>query len=324
VWFAVIVATLGVVAVPVAGPAAAQTGGQPAQTVQATQPAVTPPPGQPSTTPAAPPPAAEEKGPNQGRISLSVGVDWTTDYYFRGIRQETTDWIFQPYGELTFKLYEGPGPLSGVFLTLGTWNSFHGGPTGDSGPNASPQAWYELDFYTKLGVTLFEDVTAAFVYTVYTSPNDLFKTVQELALSLSYNDAKVLGPFALNPNMQLAFEVSGQADAGSSKGVYLQLGVAPGLALFEKAAYPVALSFPLTLGLSLSDYYEFGTGDDDTFGYFSAGATAAVPLKFIPAALGTWQAKAGVTFLVLGDNNKRVNLGDRYEVIGTLGLALTY
>jgi hypothetical protein len=265
--------------------------------------------------------AEEEKGPNSGRISLTAGIDWTTDYYFRGILQVDRGLILQPYGEFTIKFYEDKGALSSVFGTIGIWNSLDSeGLT----PRVDPKLWYEADYYTKLGVTLFEDFTVAAVYTAYTSPNDSFKSVQELALSLGYNDAKLLGPFALNPNVVLAFEMKGQADAGSHRGIYLQLGVAPGFTLFEGGQWPVAVSFPLTLGLSLKDYYEFGTGNDDTFGYFSGGVAASVPLKFIPAAFGNWQVKTGVNFLALGDNLRRVNNHDGFEVIGTFGIALTY
>ena len=60
------------------------------------------------TPPATPPaaaateakPAEEAKGPNAGRVSISAGVDWTTAYFFRGIKQETEDLILQPYGEV--------------------------------------------------------------------------------------------------------------------------------------------------------------------------------------------------------------------------------
>jgi hypothetical protein len=296
-------------------------------TLAASSPAlaqVTTPASEPATAPAAPP--AEDKAPNTGRISLSAGVDYTTHYYFRGILQEDQDWIVQPYAEVTFKLYQGEGALSSVFATLGIWNSLHGGPTGVDGGALSqdPKAWYEVDLYGKLGVTLFDKLAAAFFYTAYISPNDRFKTVEEVGLSLAYNDAALLGPFALNPTVALAFEIDGQADAGRSKGTYLQLGVAPGVALFENSRVPVALSFPLTLGLSLDDYYEFGSGDDDAFGYASGGVTAAVPLKFIPPGFGSWTAKAGVQFMTLGDNLERVNNGERFEVIGTFGLSFTY
>jgi hypothetical protein len=266
----------------------------------------------------------EEKGPNTGRLSLSAGVDFPTDYYFRGIFQEDDDYIIQPYGELAFKLYEGKGPLNNVSFVLGTWNSLHGGPSGVDGPNADPKIWYESDFYAKVMTTLFDDLTAGVIYTAYMSPNDRFTTVQELALSLGYNDAKLLGPFALNPSLLVAFEVKGQADAGSHRGVYLQLGIAPGVTLFEKSALPLTLSFPILTGLSLSEYYEFGSGSDDTFGYFQAGVGASIPLKFIPADFGSWQLKASLSWMRLGDNLRAVNNNDRNEFIGTIGIAFTY
>ncbi|HXG05071.1 MAG TPA: hypothetical protein VNO23_16870, partial [Candidatus Binatia bacterium] len=287
-------------------------------------PPVTPPPTAPAA-PAPPPPA----GPNTGRISLSAGIDAPTDYYFRGIVQETEDYILQPYGEVTFKLVERAGPMSNLGFTLGLWNSLHGGPTGVEGgaggaESTDPKIWYEADFYAKLGATWWDNLTTALIYTAYMSPNDRFRTVQELALSVGYNDAGLLGPFALNPSLLVAFELDGQADAGRHRGVYLQLGVAPGVTFLEKTRTPVTITFPLLVGLSLSEYYEFGTGDDDTFGYFSGGVNAAVGLGFIPASFGSWSLKAGVSVLTLGDNLRRVNNRDDVEVIGTIGLAFTY
>ena len=265
------------------------------------------------------------KGPNTGRISLTAGADGTSDYYFRGIVQESeADFILQPYGELTFKLIENAGPLTGMGLTFGTWNSLHWGPTGLDGPHESPKIWYETDLYTKLSLTVFEDLTASAIYTAYISPNGFFDTVQELAFGLAYNDSKILGPFALNPSVLLAFELDGQADAGASRGTYLQIGLAPGVTLFDKSPAPLTLSFPFTVGLSLDDYYEFGTGDDDTFGYLSAGVAASVPLAFIPASFGAWQFKASVVTLFLGDNLRRINNRDDVEFIGTAGIAFTY
>ncbi len=274
------------------------------------------------------PAAAEDAAPNTGRISLSAGVDFPTDYYFRGIVQETEGYIVQPYGELTFKLFESKTALTGLGLTVGSWNSLHGGPTGIEGSDESgvhdPKIWYESDFYAKLTATLFEDLSAAVIYTAYMSPNDKFNTVQEVAVGVGYSDARLLGPFALNPSLLVAFETKGQADAGRHRGVYLQAGIAPGLTLFEKSPAPLALAFPLAVGLSLSEYYEFGTGDDETFGFFSGGVTASLPLRFIPAAFGAWQLRGGVSVLTLGDNLKAVNRNDRVEVIGTLGFAFSY
>jgi hypothetical protein len=252
-------------------------------------------------------------------------VDWTSAYFFRGIKQETEDVILQPYGELTFKLVENAGALTSLSLTAGIWNSLHTGPTGSDSVTASdPKVWYELDGYGKLSAVLGEDLTTYALYTAYLSPNNVFNTVQEIAFGVAYNDAKLLGPFALNPSFLVAFEFDGQADAGADKGVYAQIGIAPGYAFLADSASPVNLSVPLSVGLSLSDYYEFGTGSDDTFGYFSGGVTVSVPLAFIPPEFGKWLVKGGVTVLYLGDNLKAVNGGDEVQVIGTVGLAFTY
>jgi hypothetical protein len=279
---------------------------------------------------AGPADAAEEPAPNTGRLSLSAGVDFPTDYYFRGIVQETEDYIIQPYAELTIKLFESKTPLTALALTLGTWNSLHGGPTGLRGSDESgvhdPEIWYESDFYAKLSFMLFEDLTAGVIYTAYMSPNGKFSTVEEVAFSLAYADSKLLGPFALNPSVLLAIETSGQADAGRDEGVYLQLGLAPGYTFNAGGTYPVALTFPLVVGLSLDDYYErVGVGgDDDTYGYFSGGVGVSVPLAFIPRAFGTWQAKASVNVLHLGDNLRAANRDDDLEIVGSFGIALTY
>jgi hypothetical protein len=270
----------------------------------------------------------KEKGPNTGRISISAGVDFPTDYYFRGIKQETAGAIIQPYGDLTFKLWDGVPAFGNLALTIGTWNSLHFGPTGTDGPNADPKMWYESDFYTKVGWTMFEDFNAGLIYTAYMSPNDFFDTVQELAVSLGFNDSKYTGKLldglSLNPNVLVAFEVKGQADAGSQKGVYVQLGLTPTYTFNTGGAYPITVTTPVLAGFSLGEYYEFGTGDDTTFGYFQGGVGLSVPLAFIPASFGSWQFKTGVNFLRVNGNLKDVNSRDRNEVIGTVGIAFTY
>ncbi|HSF05296.1 MAG TPA: hypothetical protein VLG10_05840 [Methylomirabilota bacterium] len=269
---------------------------------------------------------AQDKGPNTGRVSLGMGVDFTTHYFFRGILQEDQDYIVQPYGEVTFKLLEGEGAFTGLGFTLGLWNSLHGGPTGTGGANQDPRIWYEADFYAKVTATLFEDLTAAMIYTAYMSPNGRFTTVEELAFGFGYNDSKLLGPFALNPSVLIAFELDGQADGGLDEGVYLQIGLTPGYTFNEKGTYPLTVSLPVVLGLSLSDYYErVGVGgEDDTFGFLSIGLGASVPLKFVPASYGAWSAKASLTYITLGDNLKAANNRESSEVIGTFGLAMTY
>ena len=265
----------------------------------------------------------EDKGPNTGRISLNFGVDFATAYYFRGIAQEQNGANFQPSGSLSFKLIENAGPLTALTATPGFWNNWHAGGGTIVDP-VDPQFWYESDLIFTLAATLWENVTLGLTYTAYTSPNDSFKTVQELAFSLSLNDSKWLGAFALNPSLLVAGEVEGQADAGSARGVYLQLGINPSYTVAPQSAYPLTISFPVTLGLSGHSYYEFGTTKNPAFGYVQLGPVFSVPLGFIPKSFGTWTVKGAAEFLFLGETLKALHDNDSFKPIGRIGIAAVY
>lgn len=120
-------------------------------------------------------------GTNEGKLSLDVGVDFTTDYYFRGIIQETDDSIIQSYAEVGLSLYEGPAGsgLNSISGTLGIWNSFHGGDSGADGAPSDPKFWYESDLYAGIAVGFADLFELDFTYTLYTSPNGSFNDVGE-------------------------------------------------------------------------------------------------------------------------------------------------
>jgi hypothetical protein len=264
-------------------------------------------------------------GTNEGKVSLDVGVDFTTDYYFRGIIQETEDSIIQPYTEIGLNLYKGEGGLNSISGTLGIWNSFHGGPSGaDGNATTDPKFWYESDLYAGLAVGFADVFELGFSYILYTSPNGSFTDVGEFDISLSFDDSKLLGPFALSPSATLAFEVDGQADGGADEGIYLELGVEPGFSLVKNDQVSIGVSVPLTLGLSLSNYYEGANGDDDTFGYFDAGVAVSVGLGLVPEDFGSLSLTIAGHFLFLGDNLETANNGDSFKAIGTVGVSLSY
>jgi hypothetical protein len=265
---------------------------------------------------------AEEQG-STGRITLNMGVDWVSEYFFRGIAQQVGGVNFQPYGAVAFKLVDHAGPLTALTATPGLWNNWHAGG-GNLVEPVDPEFWYEADLSFTLAATLVETVTLGLTYTAYTSPNDSFGTVQELAFSLTLNDSQWLGAFALNPSLLLAGEFTGQADAGRARGVYLQLGITPSYTFAPESAYPLTVSFPVTLGLSVSDYYEFATGDNPTLGYVQFGPALSVPLGFIPKRLGTWVVKGALELLVLGDTLKALNDNDTVKPIGRIGVSLVY
>jgi hypothetical protein len=269
---------------------------------------------------AAPAAAQDADDPNTGSLTLSGGFDFLNAYMFRGIRQEgDEELVMWPYADLGISLFSGDGGLKSVGLNFGTWNSLHTGSAGTDG--ASGKLWYESDFYATLGLGFGGGVSLGTTYTAYTSPNNSFTTVKELAFKLSYDDSSKLGKFSMKPYGLVAFEMDtepgvGQADAGAEAGTYMELGVAPGW-----AANAVSLAFPVKVGMSLSNYYEFG-GEDNTFGYFSIAGVVTVPLA-TPPSYGSWNVHAGVEFQMLGDNLEAVN-GDSTKTIVWGGLGFSY
>ena len=64
------------------------------------------------------------------------------------------------------------------------------------------------------------------LFTSYTSPNDAFNTVHELAVVLAFDDSGNTVP--LNPKAILAFELDGPGRRRQrTRGTYLELGVRP-------------------------------------------------------------------------------------------------
>jgi hypothetical protein len=258
---------------------------------------------------------------NRADPGLAAGADVTTAYFFRGIRQARRGLIAQPWGEAGLQLYEGEGAISSFTLLGGVWASFQS----EHAPGSeSPRAFYELDVYGGATVGLGQYLELGASYVAYLSPADAFETVQEVDLSLALDDADLLGAFAVHPYLLGAFEAEGSR-LGPDRGNYVELGVEPGFELPTVPHYPLAVSFPLTLGLGLDGYYQRPNGTDgETFGYVSGGLSGSVPLAFLPDALGAWSATAGIQVLGLGGVTRAANGGENPWVVGTWGLALAY
>lgn len=256
---------------------------------------------------------------NDGRMSFSMGIDTSNAYFFRGIKQERSGLIVQPYADLSVDLLSPDSDsLNALTFTVGQWNSLHSGPSGAGTAGRTTAMWYESDFFT--GLTVGTDtLTAGVTYTSYLSPNSSFGTVQEVSLALSLDDSdRLLVP--LQPHIGLAVELSGQADGGQSEGTYFELGIEPGLELIADRA---SIGFPATIGLSLNHYYEDGGGRNDVFGYFDLGAVATLRLG-MPDGVGTWTVSGGVHLLALGDYLKALNDGDSLQAVGSVGINIAY
>ncbi|MYK87628.1 MAG: hypothetical protein F4018_04375 [Acidobacteria bacterium] len=127
-------------------------------------------------------------------------------------------------------------------------------------------------------------------------------------------------PLPLQPHLALAIEVNGQADGGASEGVYFELGIEPG---FDLAGGSLSLGVPLTLGMSLNNYYEDGGLTNDTFGYLDLGLVLGMPLN-VPESFGSWELSGGAHMLLLGRYLESLNGGRQYQAIGSLGLSIGY
>ena len=268
---------------------------------------------------------------NTGKVSFNTGIDLSHAYFFRGIKQERDGFVAQPYADINFNIYsddDGSG-LNGVTYTLGQWNSLHTGPSGSDRPLSDPRpgnvrAWYESDFFTGFSLAI-DNWEAGITYTSYLSPNDSFGTVQELSFGLAMDDTALLGNFAIQPHVLMAVELNGQADGGDGEGVYLEFGIEPGTQIVEG----LAVTFPVTLGLSLSNYYESGIDEglpgafSDTYGYLDVAAVVAVPLP-MPENYGSWEFSGGLHLTSLGSYLESLNEGDGVQVLGTFGIGIGY
>jgi hypothetical protein len=266
--------------------------------------------------------------PNPGNITLTGSFDVVSTYMFRGIRQHSTGIALWPVADLGLAVYSGDNTLKSATVNIGTWNSLHTGDTGQDGPTG--KLWYESDFYSKLSLAFGGGTSVAALYTAYTSPNNAFTTVKEVAFQVNVDDSAYLGKAALKPYALVAFEFDteqgvGQADGGLGAGRYLELGVAPGY-----AGARASLTVPVKVGLSLADYYEVNTGTadapvfvDNRFGYFSVAGMVTVPLGGT-TSFGAWNVHGGVEFQALGDTTKALNGGDGQRVIGSFGLGFSY
>jgi hypothetical protein len=240
------------------------------------------------------------------QVAVTGGLDFTNQYNFRGIRQTADPVAIWPYIDLGIPAYKGDGGLKSASVNVGMWNSLN--------TEKEDNKWYEADYYAVLGLGFGGGVSLGTTYTSYTSPGDYFAHVKELAFKLGVDDSAMLGKGALKPYVVLAFELTddGQADAGAAKGTYIELGVAPGY-----AGSKASLAVPIKLGLSGKDYYEFGTGTDDKYGYFSIAGVVTVPMGAHANIHG------GVEFQTFGDNLKAYN-GQDTAGLASIGIGFAF
>lgn len=264
---------------------------------------------QPST-----PAADEAAAADDQRVRLVAGIDFTNAYYSRGLRQEDRGILWQPFATVGIDVIR----TDDYTLTpyVGTWNSFHDRATGSGTTDGTLDKWYEADFY--FGINAVRGAwTFGAQYGWFASPNDAFTTVEELQLSVSFDDSEHLGDWSLQPNITLIIETGDGTSDGFEKGGYLQLGVTPGFDLGEREGGDALLrvDVPVTVGLSAWDYYQTADDEDDLFGFASVGVKVTYELP-VDDKFGSWSVYASATGALLGDMAAEVN--DDEDTVGIL------
>jgi hypothetical protein len=242
------------------------------------------------------------------------GFDITSQYFFRGIRQETNGLILQPWADLQYGLIDGNDSVRSLDLTIGTWNSLQSDTDGDG-------SWYEGRGFLDLAAAVGEKWTFGLRYTAYGNPNRAsrgFGNVQEVAFRGQLDDRGYLGDLiegGLQPYAMIACETAGEREyyfnsaADDGPGVYGEIGINPS---FNTGIGDddLRLYVPVKLGVSVNDYYQdSSTGKDEHFGYLDVGVEVRQPLKFLPGRMGPWDAVVGLHGLLLGDNCEERNTG---------------
>ncbi|MEM8781216.1 MAG: TorF family putative porin [Planctomycetota bacterium] len=273
--------------------------------------------------------SAQEEAPsiNNGAVSFSLGADAPTQYVFRGFELEDSGFILQPYAEASFAIYEG------IDFYVGTWNSLHSNQTSTTGNN---EVWFESDFYAGFAFDLetleiLDNFSVDISYIAYLSPNGGFSDYQEIDLAVGYDDEGLWGflgewaeDLSFSPYGLIAFEFEADGAAGDSNNIYIELGAEYSRNIVESEDYPIDLTIPVVVGLSIDEFYADSTGDNEAFGFVSVGANFGVPLSFIPTDFGSWSAGAGVTvFFQNGDVALDDNSSD-VLVVGSVGVAMEY
>jgi hypothetical protein len=134
------------------------------------------------------------------------------------------------------------------------------------------------------------------------------KVEKNLTATLSYDDAHLGLPIALNPSVTLFYVADGGVPAmlyGKTNTYRIDLAVAPGYSFQKSAGLPLSISVPTSISFGPKDmYYVAGsTGcgagsavcSTSTFQMFSTGLQAKYDLgQVVPKKFGAWSLKAGV------------------------------
>jgi len=254
-----------------------------------------------STCMADAPEVTQEEAPFvTGTLALNVDTHFVS--YGADVWQAGTSWddpLFHPMLELNLDLGKG---FTGI---VGTW--------WDVNSNASSSiadAVQEVDVWVGLGYGVGDwSFTALYQEWMYGSDSERIF------------DLKVGYAHFLNPSVTLHFRTDGGAAGGTpiggtpldyDTGLATVFGIAPGTSWKD-----VSFTFPVNVAFDSDGFH----GGDSGFSFASVGASASVPLSFIPK--GDWTFNVGLTYYLTNDDVIPANPDDSF-LTGSAGVTLTF
>lgn len=250
--------------------------------------------------------------PNTGRTHMLGSISLTNADYsrgsFDGVPEELENFAISANLTAVFQTWKSNSLLRRSTLTIGTQQ----GLSNNDFDAQHLQWWYESNYHAAVIFVFPQQIATAINYLVSTNPNtgDLGN---ELDLSF------IFASNVLNPSLEITIPLS------NTNGLLLQLRVNPSLTLFEKSKNPLTLSFPVTFGAGLFNYF---APDDDFGGYVSAGLTAQLVPRIISAVYGKWNVFAGIDLIwreqSIAELAENFDNGGRLLILGRIGVGFIY
>lgn len=265
--------------------------------------------------------AGTESGARGVALSGDVVAQTLNTYLYRGFLTEDRGLIVQAWTDVHATIPIG-GVLESVDVHGQFWNSMTTGLTGTGGPNESPRLWSEADLLLGVAFATAGGFSLDVTYTWLRAPNGSFEDLDELGFTLAYDDSARWkdgpGPFrGWNPSVTVAIETLGREDLSGSSGTYLGFGVKPTFAAWRADDAPT-FALPVTVGTSLSNYYEDADGHDHFLGFVDVGCDVEVPVG------GSLSVNFSAHAVVLGETPREYGGNRDVRCVLTIGLAFTF
>jgi hypothetical protein len=210
-------------------------------------------------------------------------------------------------------LYKGDDFINDVSLVGGFWNCFGTSKLPSSDSNGTKKTgWYETDPIAGISFSFAKNFKLSVTYTDFSMQIFNIGFSQHLETKLAFNDSDYLKAFALHPYVTYWKELSGKAvadtDPNPSSSYYFDVGIAPSITF--KDFYALKLEAPCRVLMAPSEFYGSAAGPTTFVSLYELGVKASVPLTFMPAGYGHWNASLGLKHMGFDNPNLRATQGE--------------